>query len=680
MPRSRVYLTSAALTLFVLTSFATIANAQCLTTNGDFEGGTLTGWTVSTRTQVGNTGGWYNYTGITTPISSHSISAPPLGTRGAVTDQTGPSVHVLYQDVTIPAGASATLSFYFYYNNTLGSFLTPETLEAVSNTNNQQARVDIITTTANVESVAATDVLLKLYQTKAGDPVVLAPTLMSFDLSSLAGQTVRIRFAAAVGLSFFLVGIDNVCLSTTRTTLTRPAPTGSNVVNNFGDLAVTFPTVVTAGITSLQQLDAAAQTGAPAGESFLSPAFDISTTAVYTAPVNVCFTLPAITNPTTFSHLRVLHKPAAVWIDEPTSAINFATKQLCAKVTTLSPFAVGQNLLLPTAAPAAITGKVLTPEGQPLPGVTINLSGAKSRKTITDSNGDYRFDGVETDNFYTVSPSLANHTFSPAEQSFSLLANKTNAVIVGMRYAGSGSVAIEWADYFVRQHYLDFLGREPDEGGFNYWSDQILRCGNDDACRDRQRVNVSAAYFLSIEFQQTGGLVDALYRASFNRRPLFTEFMPDAATVGRDVVVGTPEWTRQLNENKKQFIDEWTRRADFRAAYDALPNEAFVDTLIAHTVGSFNGNRDSLVSRLNSGSLTRAEALREIAENEGFKQAKLNQMFVMMEYFGYLRRDPDEAGYQFWLDKLNQFDGNFERAEMVKAFIVSGEYRSRFTE
>jgi Domain of unknown function (DUF4214) len=50
-----------------------------------------------------------------------------------------------------------------------------------------------------------------------------------------------------------------------------------------------------------------------------------------------------------------------------------------------------------------------------------------------------------------------------------------------------------------------------------------------------------------------------------------------------------------------------------------------------------------------------------------------------MEYFGYLRRDPDEAGYQFWLTKLNQFDGNFIQAEMVKAFLVSSEYRERFT-
>jgi hypothetical protein len=76
--------------------------------------------------------------------------------------------------------------------------------------------------------------------------------------------------------------------------------------------------------------------------------------------------------------------------------------------------------------------------------------------------------------------------------------------------------------------------------------------------------------------------------------------------------------------------------------------------------------------------LSRAAALRAIAENNRFVSAKFNQAFVMMEYFGYLRRDPDESGYEFWLAKLNQFNGNFEQAEMVKAFIVSGEYRDRF--
>jgi hypothetical protein len=76
--------------------------------------------------------------------------------------------------------------------------------------------------------------------------------------------------------------------------------------------------------------------------------------------------------------------------------------------------------------------------------------------------------------------------------------------------------------------------------------------------------------------------------------------------------------------------------------------------------------------------MTRADVLRSIAENERFVSAKFNETFVMMEYFGYLRRDPDDSGFQFWLTKLNQFNGNFEQAEMVKAFIVSGEYRDRF--
>ena len=109
-----------------------------------------------------------------------------------------------------------------------------------------------------------------------------------------------------------------------------------------------------------------------------------------------------------------------------------------------------------------------------------------------------------------------------------------------------------------------------------------------------------------------------------------------------------------------------------------LSSAAFVDALIAHTEGSFNGDRDGLVNALNSNTITRAQALRLIVDNDGFTNAKSNKMFVMMQYFGYLRRDPDPDGYQFWLNKLNQFNGNFEQAEMVKAFIVSGEYRARF--
>jgi hypothetical protein len=334
--------------------------------------------------------------------------------------------------------------------------------------------------------------------------------------------------------------------------------------------------------------------------------------------------------------------------------------------------------LAPTAAGAMVSGQVTTTDGLPLAGVTIQMNGETSRKTITDSEGNYHFEGVDVNKFYTVTPERTNYSFSPENRSFSLMGNKADAVFTANLNSGAFSNPVDAPDYFVRQHYLDFLGREPDESGFTFWSNQMIECGGDSACAERRRINVSAAYFLSIEFQQTGGLVDGLYRASYGRRPMYAEFMPDTATVAHDVVVGRGGWPEQLEANKQAFVAAWIERAAFRQVYDGLANDAFVDTLISHTASGFNGDRQAMVSGLNGGTMTRAAVLRQIVENDGFVRAKSREMFVMMEYFGYLRRDPDASGYQFWLNKLNQFDGNFEQAEMVKAFIVSGEYRARF--
>ena len=333
---------------------------------------------------------------------------------------------------------------------------------------------------------------------------------------------------------------------------------------------------------------------------------------------------------------------------------------------------------VPTAAPVTISGQITTSDGQPLAGVTVRMSGAASRKTITDSDGNYRFENVDTDNLYTITPSRVNYNLNPENRSFSLAGNITDAGFTATPDLVILANPVDVSEFFVRQHYLDFLGREPDESGFNFWSDQILECGSDAACIERRRINVSAAYFLSIEFQQTGGLVDGLYRASYDRRPFYAEFIPDTEIVARDVIVGRGDWALQLESNKQAFVDAWVQRPAFLAVYDGLANDAFVDTLISHTGASFNGDRDALVNGLTNDTLTRAGVLRQVVENEGFTGAKLNQMFVMMEYFGYLRRDPDESGYAFWLNKLSEFKGNFERAEMVKAFLVSGEYRGRF--
>jgi hypothetical protein len=333
----------------------------------------------------------------------------------------------------------------------------------------------------------------------------------------------------------------------------------------------------------------------------------------------------------------------------------------------------------PTAAPATISGQVTTTSGAPLAGVTMLLSGARSVLAITDAGGNYRFANIDTGNFYTVTPAIVNYHFSPASRSFSLLGNTTDAVFTGTRDAASNLNVIDTPEYFVRQHYLDFLGREPDSAGLSFWSDQIRSCGNDFNCIERRTINVSAAYFLSIEFQKTGGLVDGLYRTSYGRAPHFDEFMPDAARVGRDVIVGEPDWERQLATNTQEFLDTWVDRAAFHAAYDNLANDGYVEALISHTGVTFtDSERATLVGGLNGGTLTRAQVLERVAQNEPFVKAKFNETFVRMQYFGYLRREPDASGFHFWLNKLNEFEGNFERAEMVKAFIVSGEYRDRF--
>ncbi|HYU97185.1 MAG TPA: PQQ-dependent sugar dehydrogenase [Pyrinomonadaceae bacterium] len=317
-------------------------------------------------------------------------------------------------------------------------------------------------------------------------------------------------------------------------------------------------------------------------------------------------------------------------------------------------------------------------DGTGISGAVLRMTGTQNRKTITDANGNYRFDEVLTSGTYTVTPSRANFSFTPIERSLSQPGNSTDAPFSGIP-TGTSNNPLDTPEYFVRQHYVDFLNREPDESGFNFWSDQIISCGTDSVCIERRRVNVSAAYFLSIEFQETGGLVDSLYRTSFSRRPFYSEFVPDTQIVGQNVVVGRTGWENQLETNKQAFLNAWVQRSAFVSAYGALSDAAYVDTLISHTGVTFTSNeRNALVNSLVNHTATRAQVLRQIAEDSRFKALKFNETFVMMEYFGYLRRDPDAGGFQFWLDKLNQFNGNFEQADMVKAFIVSGEYRDRF--
>ncbi|MFN2416929.1 MAG: DUF4214 domain-containing protein [Pyrinomonadaceae bacterium] len=265
-----------------------------------------------------------------------------------------------------------------------------------------------------------------------------------------------------------------------------------------------------------------------------------------------------------------------------------------------------------------------------------------------------------------------------------------NAVTAGQNLSDDST-------FFVAQHYRDFLSREPDQSGLNFWTGEIESCGADAACRDVKRVNVSAAFFLSIEFQNTGYLVYRLYKAAFGSvagTPVpvrFHQFFPDTQEIGRGIVVGQPNWEAQLEANKQAFALKFVQRAEFVARHPtSLTPAQFVDTLYANAgVAPSAADRQAAVAEFGGASNTsdaaaRARALRRVAETAALVQAEFNRAFVLMQYFGYLRRNADDApdadftGYNFWLAKLNEFGGNYVAAEMVKAFITSVEYRRRF--
>ncbi len=259
---------------------------------------------------------------------------------------------------------------------------------------------------------------------------------------------------------------------------------------------------------------------------------------------------------------------------------------------------------------------------------------------------------------------------------------------VRLRPGTNTVITINDSDFFVHQHYVDFLSRMPDQQGFNFWVSEIAGCGANPTCVEFRRINTSGAFFLSIEFRGTGYFVYRLNKASFGEFPKYQAFMPDTREVAKDIVVGQGNWQDQLEMNQVAFANAWVTRPEFVAEYGTKTGSDFVDAILLKAgLTQSDIPYQTIVNALNASNNSaqgRATALRAIIDSPAFDQKEKNPAFVLMQYFGYLRRDPDAApdndltGFEFWLNKLNQFGGDFHAAEMVKAFIVSGEYNARF--
>ncbi|HYO98959.1 MAG TPA: matrixin family metalloprotease [Pyrinomonadaceae bacterium] len=237
--------------------------------------------------------------------------------------------------------------------------------------------------------------------------------------------------------------------------------------------------------------------------------------------------------------------------------------------------------------------------------------------------------------------------------------------------------------FFVRQQYLDFLFREPDTDGFNAWLGVLNRC-DQSFSPDCDRPTVSSAFFRSTEFQLKGYFVYRFYKLSFNRLPAYAEIIPDMLSV-------TGATSAEVFQKRAQFANNWVQRQAFAATYSGLSNTAFVNTLMNRydlqtintpdpsnpdTGGKVALSRVNLISRLDAGTLTRAQVVRAIVESDEVFALEFNPGFVSMQYFGYLKRDPEIEGFNAWLNYLNTHPGDFRT--MVVGFANSKEYRSRF--
>jgi hypothetical protein len=330
----------------------------------------------------------------------------------------------------------------------------------------------------------------------------------------------------------------------------------------------------------------------------------------------------------------------------------------------------------------------------PTPGNTLassrcDFTSAFGRITFAAGDGaDKTFKVLTTQDSYVEGPETFAVTLSSPTNNATLALPSTATVTITDDAIEPPTNTIDDSGAFVEQLYRDFLNRPSDPSGKAFWINNIDHCNNPAQrppgqsaaqCIQISRIVTAGAFFLSIEFQATGGTAYLTNKAAFGSRPNFARFEQDAQQIGLNYVFGAPGAEALLEANKVAYYNDYVTRTDFVNTYGGVSDPTYVNTLIGNTGVTFTqAEHDAFVNGLANQSETRATVLRKITEKATFRTVEFNSMFVLMEYYGFLRRNPDTAGFNFWLNKLNTFNGDYFAAEMVKAFIESNEYRQRF--
>jgi len=330
----------------------------------------------------------------------------------------------------------------------------------------------------------------------------------------------------------------------------------------------------------------------------------------------------------------------------------------------------------PAAVPCDPT--VRRPDNTPYP-----QGAAYARCDYATAAGTITFAPGETSKFFTV-PLIDDGHAEPNETLQLELRNPAGAMLGAQR---TGTLTIVDNDsanapnpiyesfnteFFVRQQYLDFLSREPDAAGLESWLRVLRNCSDVNQNPACDRITVSSSFFRSTEFQLKGYFVYLFYKVSLGRIPRYAEIIPDMASVSG----ATAE---EVSARRDAFAANWLARPEFKTLYpDTLTPAAYVDKLLQTAQVTLSGTvtRETLIADLQAGGKTRAEVLRAIVEHPSVDAKEFNEAFVAMQYFGYLRRDPDPEGYRNWLAYLNANPSDFRT--MVRGFLYSTEYLLRF--
>ncbi|HEX8180913.1 MAG TPA: SBBP repeat-containing protein [Pyrinomonadaceae bacterium] len=334
------------------------------------------------------------------------------------------------------------------------------------------------------------------------------------------------------------------------------------------------------------------------------------------------------------------------------------------------------SVTLSAPAPTAVTVDYATSPDTTFLGCDIVTSVASERCDFTTTLGTLRFaPGEQTKAFHIF---LTDDAYPDGTEVFSVaLSNPTGGATLGTPSSTLISISdndtnpaapnpIDAARFFVQQHYIDFLNRQGEAAGVNAWVNQLDTCPPGGQTCDR--VATSSSFFRSEEFMLKGNFVIRFYKVSLATNPRYREFTRDSQRV-------TGQTSAEVVANREAFANEWVARADVKAMYDGLSNQAYVDKL-EQNAGVTLANKAQLVANLNAGTETRAQVLRDVVESAEVKARMYNDAFVLMEYFGYLRRDPEAAGFTAWLNYLNAHPTEFRT--MVNGFVNSIEYRKRF--